>query len=32
MNNDKLQAKVDEIIKAFVDSEAYSELVVKWFD
>ena len=32
MNNDKLQAKVDEIIKAFVASDAYSELVVKWFD
>ncbi len=32
MNNDKLQAKVNEIIKAFVASDAYSELVVKWFD
>ncbi|MBR5981374.1 MAG: transporter substrate-binding domain-containing protein, partial [Firmicutes bacterium] len=32
MNNDKLQAKVNEIIKAFVNSDAYSELIVKWFD
>ena len=32
MNNDKLQAKVNEIIQAFVNSDAYSELIVKWFD
>ena len=32
MNNDKLQAKVNEIIKAFVASQAYSDLVVKCFD
>ena len=32
LNNTKLQEKVNEIIKSFVASDAYSELVVKWFD